>query len=514
MDYHYDYLVIGSGIAGLTFALNAAGSGKVAVLTKRRVFDSNTDYAQGGMAGVFGKGDSKALHVSDTLEAGAGLCNPAAVRALVQNAPAGIRWLQKKGVKFERGKDGLALAREGGHSRNRVTYAGDVTGREVEGALVKEARSHPRIEVYENNLAIDLIVNGGECVGAQFLNLGRNRVDNYYAKATVLATGGLGAMYLETTNPEVATGDGIAMAYRAGAVLQDMEFVQFHPTKLDLPMEQPFLITEALRGEGGVLRNSRGEAFMSKYDARRELATRDIVSRAIYSEMRKGKVFLDVTGLGRKFLRERFYNIYRTCLREGLEIGRTWIPVTPAAHYSCGGVKTDLKGRTGIKRLFAIGEVACTGVHGANRLASNSLSEGLVWGIEAAKEAAKLPRLGATGMHPLEPRVVSETGREKLLRTQIKAVMWENAGIVRKNSGLSSAIKELAAIKARADVILRRGASYEAVEAANMALVGLLVAKAASARKESRGCHFNTDWPGKAKTARHGKISRARSVTA
>ncbi|MFH1107525.1 MAG: L-aspartate oxidase [Candidatus Micrarchaeota archaeon] len=503
MEYSYDYLVIGSGIAGLTFALNAAKHGRVVVLTKRRIFDSNTDYAQGGMAGVFGRGDSKALHTRDTIDAGAGLCNAAAVKTLVDNAPGRIRWLEGIGVKFEHAGRGLALAREGGHSRSRVTFAGDVTGREIEGALVKEVRSHPGIEVYENNLALDLIVKGGECYGARFLNLGRNRVDDYYAKATVLATGGLGALYRETTNPEIATGDGYAMAYRAGAALQDMEFVQFHPTKLDLPMETPFLISEALRGEGGVLRNGGGKAFMAKYDARRELATRDVVARAIYSEMRRGKVFLDVTGLGRRFVRERFYNIYRTCLREGLEIGRTWIPVTPAAHYGCGGVKTDLKGRTSVRRLLAVGEVSCTGVHGANRLASNSLTEGLVWGFEAARAAAALKRRENGRPHLPALKVAAETGREKILRTQIKALMWGKAGIVRKTAGLRSAKKELEGIQRKAAALLRRGASYEAVEVANMALAGWLVTGAALARKESRGCHYNADFPGKGKRAGH-----------
>lgn len=508
MDYSYDFLVIGSGIAGLSFALKAAEHGKVVVLTKRRIFDSNTDHAQGGMAGVFAKNDSKRLHFRDTIAAGAGLCNPAAVKLLAENAPSQIRWLQRLGVKFEEERDGLALAREGGHSRSRVTFAGDVTGREVEGALVKEVRSHPEIEVYENNLAIDLLVKNNECFGAQFLNLGRNRIDNYYARATVLATGGLGALYLETTNPEIATGDGFAMAYRAGAVLRDMEFVQFHPTKLDLPMETPFLITEALRGEGGVLRNAKGEAFMAKYDARRELATRDIVARAIYHEMRKGKVFLDVTGLGRKFLRERFYNIYRTCMREGLEIGRTWIPVTPAAHYACGGVKTDLQGRTSVKRLFAVGEVSSTGVHGANRLASNSLTEGIVFAAQAAEAAAKIPRKNNNKIHAQSQRVVTESGREKLLRTRIKALMWDKVGIVRRDSGLQSAIRDLAAIHRKAEALLRRGISFEAVEAANMALVGNLIAVSALNRKESRGCHYNADYPEKEKAARHTTLRK------
>jgi L-aspartate oxidase len=508
MDYSYDYLVIGSGIAGLTFALKAAEHGKVVVLTKRRIFDSNTDYAQGGMAGVFGRGDSKALHMKDTLNAGAGLCNRAAVRMLVENAPREIRWLERMGVRFKKNSAGLALAREGGHSCNRVTFAGDVTGREVEGALVKEVRSHPGIEVYENNLALDLLVKGNECFGAQFLNLGRNRVDNYFARATVLATGGLGALYLETTNPEIATGDGFAMADRAGAVLQDMEFVQFHPTKLDLPMEAPFLISEALRGEGGVLRNARGEAFMAKYDAKRELATRDIVARAIFNEMRRGKVFLDVTGLGRKFLRERFYNIYRTCLREGLEIGRTWIPVTPAAHYSCGGVKTDLKGKTSVRRLFAVGEVASTGVHGANRLASNSLTEGLVFAAEAVKAAVAIPKTNNGKISVHDMHVVAETGREKLLRTQIKSLMWEKVGIVRRQAGLQAAIKELDAIQAKAGAILRRGVSFEAVEASNMALAGWLVAVSAAKRRESRGCHYNADFPRLAGKAGHGAMKK------
>ncbi len=508
MDYYYDFLVVGSGIAGLSFALQASKHGRVVVLTKRRIFDSNTDYAQGGMAGVFGKDDSKRLHARDTMEAGAGLCNLAAVRLLVENAAKRIRELQRKGVKFKQEKGQVALTREGGHTRYRVLFAGDVTGREIEGALVKEVRSHPQIEVYENNLALQLLVKKNECVGVQCLNLGRNRIDNYFAKATVLATGGVGALFLETTNPEIATGDGIAMAYKAGAVLQDVEFVQFHPTKLDLPMDQPFLISEALRGEGGVLRNSRGEAFMHRYDARRDLATRDVVTRAIYQELKKGKVFLDVTGLGRAYLKERFYNIYRTCLREGLEIGRTWIPVTPAAHYSCGGVKTDLQARTSVKRLFAVGEVACTGVHGANRLASNSLTEGLVFSHEAAKAAVKLPKLDNGKMQVRNPRVVAETGKERLLRTQIKTLMWEKAGILRKGKDLERAVKELRIIERKAEQLLRRGASYEGVELWHMALTARLMALAALQRKESRGAHFRSDYPQAAKKAEHAILQK------
>ncbi|MBU1197659.1 L-aspartate oxidase [Candidatus Micrarchaeota archaeon] len=509
MNYSYDFIVIGSGISGLRLALEAAKSGRVVVLTKRRMFDSNTDYAQGGVAAVTQASDDQALHVKDTLDSGAGLCDVKAVNLLAQHVLTRVKELQKMGVKFEKKENGPVLTREGGHSRNRIWFSGDMTGREIEGALVKEVRSHRNIEVYENNVAFRLITKGNAGYGVQVLNLGRNRVDNYFGKATVLATGGLGALYWETTNPEVATGDGFALAYEAGAVLRDMEFVQFHPTKLALPMEEPFLISETLRGEGGILRNWMGKPFMKKYDARAEMATRDIVARAIFRELRKGKVFLDVTGLRKNYLKKRFYNIYRTCMREGLDIGNTWIPVTPAAHYSCGGILTDLQGKTRVKNVYAIGEVSSTGVHGANRLASNSMAEGLVFSMEAAR-SARFKQGNAMELSVHNPRVVSSKGKEKVLRSQLQDIMWEKVGIIRKEKELKKALADLKKIKKKAEILYSKGLSYESIELRHMTTTAILVTQSALQRKESRGAHYLVDHPETDAKARHTLLMRTR----
>src|SRR5471030_1153909 len=391
----FNYLVLGSGIAGLTFALKVAPRGRVAIVTKKDRAESNTNYAQGGIASVTSKEDSFELHVRDTLEAGAGLCKENVVRTIVEEGPARIQELIELGMKFSEreipksdGAHELDLGREGGHSKRRILHAKDVTGHEIESALLNAISKQPNISIFENHLAIDLITtkkiglkNGNRCLGAYVFDKKANRVETFAARSVLLATGGCGKVYLYTTNPDIATGDGVAMAYRAGAAIANMEFIQFHPTCLFHPKAKSFLISEAVRGEGGVWRNSQGEDFMKRYDPRGSLAPRDIVARAIDSEIKRlgaPCVFLDIMDRPPEFLRERFPHIYETCLRFGIDMTKQPIPVVPAAHYQCGGIKTDVNGATSLPGLYAIGEVACTGLHGANRLASNSLLEGLV----------------------------------------------------------------------------------------------------------------------------------------
>src|SRR5580698_2590791 len=399
----FDYLILGSGIAGLTFALKVAPRGRVAIVTKKDRAESNTNYAQGGIASVTSKEDSFELHVRDTLEAGAGLCKENVVRTIVEEGPARIQELIELGMKFSEreipksdGAHELDLGREGGHSKRRILHAKDVTGREIERALLNAISQQPNIEIFENHIAIDLItsqklgyVGENHCLGAYVFDKQAARVEIFSAPVTVLATGGCGKVYLYTTNPDIATGDGVAMAYRAGAAIANMEFVQFHPTCLYHPQAKSFLISEAVRGEGGVLKTLAGSEFMDPVHPLKSLAPRDIVARAIDSEMKKSgadHVLLDITHKPAKSIIQRFPNIYQTCLRYGIDITKEPIPVVPAAHYQCGGVVTDLDGATDIAGLFAVGEVACTGLHGANRLASNSLLEALVCAHRAAEK--------------------------------------------------------------------------------------------------------------------------------
>src|SRR5262244_32220 len=398
MPFKFDYLVIGGGVAGLSFALEAAQQGSVAVLTKRARHEGSTQYAQGGIASVLSSDDSFEQHVQDTLMAGAGLCKREAVEVTVREGPEQLRRLVALGAVFDRNAAGeFDLTREGGHSKRRIVHAGDITGREVERALLQACDDTKKVTFFQNTTAIDLIRGGvagrgqSRCVGAYAL-LQNEAIETFLARATVLASGGAGKVYLYTTNPDVATGDGVAMAYRAGAEIGNMEFYQFHPTCLYHPEAKNFLISEALRGEGGKLRLRNGAPFMQRYDPRGELAPRDIVARAIDSELKRTGddfVLLDMTHLGRAFLIERFPNIYETCKAFGIDMAVQPIPVVPAAHYQCGGVSTDLDGRTSVPGLFAVGEVAHTGLHGANRLASNSLLEGLVFGHRAARAAAE-----------------------------------------------------------------------------------------------------------------------------
>src|SRR5438128_5232410 len=397
----YDFVVIGSGIAGLTFALKAAKHGSVAVVTKRKGSDTNTARAQGGIACVTSDEDSFELHVRDTLEAGAGLCDEAVVRTIVTEGPDRIRELIALGLQFDErevsGHRELDLGKEGGHSKRRVLHVRDVTGKEVEETLLRELNRQSHVDLLENHMAVDLITAGklgfateDRCLGAYVLDENTSEVETIRSDRIVLATGGCGKVYLYTTNPDIATGDGVAMAWRAGVTIANMEFVQFHPTCLFHPKAKSFLISEAVRGEGGVLRNNRGEDFMKRYDPRGSLAPRDIVARAIDAEIKRSGaqcVFLDITDKPVEFLRDRFPNIYETCLRFGIDMTKQPIPVVPAAHYQCGGIKTDVNGATSLAGLYAIGEVGCTGLHGANRLASNSLLEGLVVAHRAATAA-------------------------------------------------------------------------------------------------------------------------------
>ncbi|MBI3569434.1 MAG: L-aspartate oxidase [Gemmatimonadetes bacterium] len=482
------FLVIGSGVAGLHTAWRASEQGDVFVLTKRSLFDSATAYAQGGIAAALGAGDSPELHRQDTLAAGAALCDAAAVEVLVAEGPQRVRDLATMGARFDRDESGrLALGKEAAHSRKRIVHAqGDQTGAEVARTLVQRVGESRNITVLETARALDLIVANGRCVGVRASVSGR--AVEIIADATVLATGGCGQVYRYTTNPQVATGDGFAIAHRAGARLADMEFVQFHPTALDTRENPLSLISEAVRGEGAVLVNDRGQRFMTRRHRLAELAPRDIVAREIFREQRAGsRVWLDARKIGRTFAR-RFPGIMQICLARGIDPRKDRIPVTPAAHYMMGGVVTDLAGRSSLERLYACGEVSCTGVHGANRLASNSLLEGLVFAervardMVAAPRLARVPRVETWSVPPLVDR-----GAAQVAADAIRGLMWDHAGIDRTAKGLRLCLERLNGIIAR----LPEGATEER----NLADTAHLIADAALLRKESRGGHFRSDFP-------------------
>ena len=482
------FLVIGSGVAGLHSAWRASAHGDVVVMTKRSLFDSATAYAQGGIAAALGAGDSPELHRQDTLAAGAALCDAAAVEVLVAEGPERVRDLASIGARFDTESDGrFSLSKEAAHSRKRIVHAhGDQTGAEVARTLIQRVRETSSITVLERSRALDLIVVGGRCIGVRASHAGRPV--EIIADATVVATGGCGQVYRYTTNPPVATGDGYAIAHRAGARLADMEFVQFHPTALDTPETPLSLISEAVRGDGAVLVNDRGQRFMTRRHRAAELAPRDVVAREIFREIEGGsRVWLDARKLSRTFAR-RFPGILHICMARGIDPRKDKIPVTPAAHYMMGGIVTDLAGRSSLERLYACGEVSRTGVHGANRLASNSLLEGLVFAERVARDMVampKLPRLAkreAWGVPQL-----SDRGAAQVAADTIRILMWEHAGIDRTAKGLRTCIEQLTDISRR----LSAGATEEH----NMATTAHLIAEAALMRKESRGGHFRHDFP-------------------
>lgn len=519
-----DYLVLGSGIAGLSFALEAAESGRVLVCTKRQAEESNTRYAQGGIATVLDREDSFDLHVNDTLKAGAGLCRRDRVELCVRAGPDRIRWLIEQGVRFTRMSRNAEIefdfGREGGHSRRRILHVEDLTGREVERVLLDHARSHPRIEIWEDHMGVDLWRDRdgsgkARVRGAFVIDRRSGEVHAVGARATVLATGGAGKVYLYTSNPDVATGDGVAMAYRAGVPVANLEFYQFHPTCLYHPKAKSFLISEALRGEGGLLRRLDGTRFMEKYHPDAELAPRDVVAHAIDHEMKQTGddcVLLDMTHLDARMLEKRFPNILDACLRFGVDMRREPIPVVPAAHYSCGGVVTDEHGATPLAGLYAVGETACTGVHGANRLASNSLLEALVFAHRAAEhskaaldtlpapEEGEVPhwmRAGGTNRSDGAP---AGAPRETVMVTQnwdeVRRLMWNYVGIVRSVRRLLGARRRLDLLSAEVrEYVLSSPLTPDLAELRNIVTVASLIVESALSRQESRGLHFVVDYP-------------------
>jgi L-aspartate oxidase len=513
-------LVIGSGVAGLTCALKVAEFASVLLVTKKEDTESNTNYAQGGIAAVMAPDDQPELHIQDTEVAGAGLCRHDAVVQMVREGPDRVRELMAWGARFSmEGGEGqpprLSLGREGGHSRNRIIHAKDLTGREVERTLVTAVQRHRNIRLYEHHAAVDLVcepAEGGAVVaGAAVLNTLNDKVETIRADATVLATGGAGQVYLHTTNPLIATGDGVAIARRAGAKIANMEFIQFHPTTLYHPEARSFLISEAVRGEGGILKLRDGTPFMEAYHSLASLAPRDIVARAIDDELKQSGddfVYLDVTHLPADFIRNRFPNIYERCLEFGLDITKEPIPIVPAAHYSCGGVLTDLEARTSLHRMYAVGEVACTGVHGANRLASNSLLEALVFADHAAADIhALLEREGSAGPRSGEQSAThagdpghqgAEVSPEFVaqLRLLVQTLMWAHVGIVRSNRRLKQALREVEILcHAVENLFATSEITLELLELRNIAQVGRMIIQCAIRRKESRGLHYNVDHP-------------------
>ncbi|MEW6001949.1 MAG: L-aspartate oxidase [Nitrospirota bacterium] len=490
-----DFLIIGSGVAGLRAAIELAPYGNVLVVTKDRPAESSTEYAQGGIAVALSDEDEVGIHFEDTLKAGDGLCREKAVKILVQEGPGRILELISWGAEFDREGTKLAFTMEAAHSRRRILHAhGDSTGKELERVLLNKVRSFPTVTEYPFAFTIDLIEKDGECHGAYVLM--RRKVFAFFAKATILATGGAGQIFLRTTNPAVATGDGMAIAFRTGAILEDMEFVQFHPTVLFAPSAPQFLLSEAMRGEGAILRNINKEAFMKNYHPHSELATRDIVSRAIISEMVKANsdhVYLDLTHLGKEFIKKRFPRIYFTCLQYNVDITKELVPVSPAAHYMMGGIKTDTEGATSIKGLYAAGEVACTGVHGANRLASNSLLEGLVYGARTGRAAINSPiHNGRVSLRNKEIACRTSLHDHEEVRHSLRKLMWERAGIIRCEESLLKArekIGEWSFIKDK-NFLTRRE-----MELKNMITVAELVTEAAILRKGSVGAHYRSDFP-------------------
>jgi L-aspartate oxidase len=517
-----DVLIIGSGIAGLFTALKIAEFAEVVIVTKKNKADSNTNYAQGGIASVIDPNDSFEKHIRDTLIAGAGLCNKAAVESMVMEGPERIKDLLEIGTQFTRKGESFDLAKEGGHSMSRILHSKDLTGKEIERALIQAVESHKNIKLFENSIAIDLLsehnmlqhhthqTENFNCWGAFILDSESGQVIKIIAKSTVLATGGLGQVYLHTTNPSIATGDGFAMAYRAGVKIANMEFIQFHPTAFFNIKNSPefndhsFLISEAVRGFGATLRTKDGAAFMVKYDNRKELAPRDIVARAIDNELKKmgdDYVYLDLTHKNTEEITDHFPNIYDTCLTQGIDITRDFIPVVPAAHYACGGIVVNLKGETSLRGLYACGEVTMSGVHGANRLASNSLLEALVYAYrctssikEKLKKDIEIPQL----MDWDDSGTLTQD--EKVLIThsvkEVKQTMWDYVGIVRSNLRLEKASTRINNLHSETLLLYKRTKVFnQLLELRNIITCSQLIIKCAQLRTESRGLHYNIDYP-------------------
>ena len=530
-------MIIGSGIGGLSLAIKLSELGSVVVITKKHKADSNTNYAQGGVAAVLSENDSYELHINDTLECGAGLCNVKAVEKIVKEGPLRVNELIDFGVKFSKSKGEIDLGKEGGHSRNRIIHAKDLTGKEIEKTLLKKISQTENIKIYEFYFAIDLLTRKNlrkgsrtkkkknYCYGVYAYNVELNKVEKIVSNYTILATGGAGQVYLHTTNPQIATADGIAMGFRAGCKIANMEFIQFHPTGLyekENNGNPVFLISEAVRGAGAVLKTRQGKTFMQKYDKRQSLAPRDIVARAIDAEMKKYGdpfVYLDLKPIGAEKIKKEFPNIYKVCLKKGIDITKEMIPVVPAAHYSCGGIKTNLKGRTNIKNLYACGEVASTGVHGANRLASNSLLEAMVfsnsiyedlkekYATKNKDETAKRKNFNAekNKLNELYHNVMdwNEKGtvnaEEQILIShnvkEIKSLMSDYVGIVRNTMRLQRALRRLKLIRGEIEGFYKKTkVNVELLELRNLATAAMLIVRSALKRKESRGLHYMLDY--------------------
>ena len=506
----YDVLIIGSGLAGLTLALKVAADKKVCLVSKRSINDSSSNWAQGGIAAVLASDDSIEAHIQDTLTAGAGLCDAEVTRLVAEHGRETVEWLIAEGVPFTREEDdsGFHLTREGGHSHRRIIHAADATGHAVQKTLAEKVKEHPNIDLMEDHIAVDLItarkvgIEGGECLGAYVLDNTSGKVLTIGAQHTVLATGGTGKVYLYTTNPDVATGDGIAMAWRAGCRVANMEFIQFHPTCLYHPLAKSFLISEAVRGEGGILKLPDGTRFMQEHDERAELAPRDIVARAIDFEMKKRGidcVYLDISHQPADFVLSHFPTIYRRCMELGIDITKEPIPVVPAAHYCCGGIMTDHIGRTDLPGLYAIGETACTGLHGANRLASNSLLECLVFGQAAAEDILAQPPRTIPELPYWDESRVTDADEEIIIThnwNELRRFMWNYVGIVRTNKRLARALHRIHMLRDEVHEFYSNfRISNDLIELRNLLQVAELIVKSAMERHESRGLHYSKDYP-------------------
>ena len=514
MEFKTDFLILGSGIAGLSLAIKASTLGSVAIVTKKEKSESNTNYAQGGIAAVTDQTDSFDEHIQDTLICGGGLCKKDVVEFIVKEAPPRIQELIEWGVNFTKSEVPphlYDLGQEGGHHHRRVLHAKDLTGREIERALHEKVAALKNVHIYENHIGIDLIIQKDaeghtiNCLGAYVLDINNDKIHTYRAKYTILSTGGAGKVYLITTNPDIATGDGIAMAFRAGAHVANMEFIQFHPTCLFHPEAKAFLISEAVRGEGGILKLQNGETFMEKYHPMKSLAPRDIVAKAIDNELKQTGneyVLLDITHHDRNFLINRFPNIYNKCLEYGIDMALQPIPIAPAAHYICGGVAVDHYGQTSIANLFACGEVSCTGLHGANRLASNSLLEAVVYSHRVFEEISRnfnKTKYSDAYIAPWDPSGTTESDDSVVVTNnwdEIRRCMWNYVGIVRSDKRLARAARRIELIRKEIDEYYWNfKVTKDLIELRNITTVAQLIVRSASLRKESRGLHYNIDYP-------------------